>query len=103
SVGAQPLEARELELDRHARPARGLDRRAAVARDRVRGQPPPLGEILDRRRLGPDRDLPQLGRVGVEAEDDLAAALLDERRNSICEMRQTVALIAFFSAEPALN
>ena len=53
--------------------------------------------------LGPDRDLPEIGRVGVEAEDDLAAALLYERRNSICEMRQAVSLMLFFRAEPALN
>jgi hypothetical protein len=35
------------------------------------------------------RPLPgQLGRVGVEAEADLAAALFDERREPISERRQ---------------
>jgi hypothetical protein len=74
-----------------------------VTADRLGGEPPALGGVLDRRRLGPDRDRPQVGRVGVEAEDDLAATLIDQRRNSICEMRQVVALIDFFKAEPALN
>jgi hypothetical protein len=34
---------------------------------------------------GLDRDLPQRGRVGVEAEDDLAAPLLDERSEPVSE------------------
>ena len=74
-----------------------------MAGHRLGGQAPPLGGIRQRRRIGPDRDPPQLGRVGVEAEDDLAAALLYERRKPISEMRQVVALIDFFKAEPALN
>jgi hypothetical protein len=36
-------------------------------------------------RLGNDRARPQGGRVGVEPEHDLAAALLDERRQAIRE------------------
>jgi hypothetical protein len=34
---------------------------------------------------GPDRDLPQRGRVGVEAEDDLAAPFLDKRSEPVSE------------------
>jgi hypothetical protein len=34
---------------------------------------------------GPDRDLPQGGRVGVEAENDLAAPLFDERSELVSE------------------
>ena len=53
--------------------------------------------------LGPDRDRPQAGRVGVEAEDDLAAALLYERRQPIREASGQVPLMLFFRADPALN
>jgi hypothetical protein len=34
---------------------------------------------------GLDRDLPQRGRVGVEAENDLALSLLDERGEPVSE------------------
>ncbi len=43
------------------------------------------------RRLAVTRPVPaQLGRVGVEAEADLTAALFDERRESIREIGQLV-------------
>jgi hypothetical protein len=49
------------------------------------------GGQLGRRRLGVARPVPpQLGRVGVEAEADLTAALFDERRKSIREIGQLV-------------
>jgi hypothetical protein len=63
-----------------------LDQVAAVLGDRDRNQ-------LGRRRLGIARARPlpgQLGRVGVEAEADLAAALLDERRKPIGKASQRI-------------
>jgi hypothetical protein len=48
---------------------------------------------LSRRRLGIARPRPlpgQLGRIGVEAEADLAAALLDERREPIGKASQRI-------------
>jgi len=55
--------------------------------DRRGGQRPGLvGRRARRRgaaRPGLDRRRPQPGRVGVEAEYDLAAALLDERRQPV--------------------
>jgi hypothetical protein len=66
--------------------SRPLDQVAAVLGDRDRRQ-------LSRRRLGfaGARPLPgQLGRVGVEAEADLAAALLDERREPIGKASQRI-------------
>ena len=81
---AEALEAGELRLDRDAGGAGALDQRAAVGDDRGGGQ---LGG--QRAGTGGHRPLPgQLGRVGVEAEADLAAALLDERRQPIGEQRQ---------------
>jgi hypothetical protein len=38
---------------------------------------------------GLDRGRPQRGGVGVEAEDDLATALLDERRQPVSEGEDT--------------
>ncbi len=43
----------------------------------------------------------QLGRVGIEAEADLAAALFDERRKPIRESRRNQPLTLVFRAEPA--
>ena len=103
AVGAEALEAGELRLDRDARAAGGLDRGAAVTRYRLGGEASPLGRIGDERRLGPDRDRPKPGRVGVEAENDLAAALLYERREPISEVLRQEPLMLFFSALPALN
>jgi hypothetical protein len=66
--------------------AGSLDQVTAVLGDRDRRQ-------LGRRRLGIARARPlpgQLGRVGVEAEADLAAALLDERRQPIGKASQRI-------------
>lgn len=62
---------------------------------------------------GPDSRRPQAGRIGVEAENDLTATLLYERRKPVGEgLPGTEArvngwvqprLTAVFSAEPALN
>jgi len=63
-----------------------LDQVAAVIRARDRRQ-------LGRGRVGFGRGRPlpgQLGRVGVEAEADLAAALLDERRQPIGKASQRI-------------
>jgi hypothetical protein len=63
-----------------------LDQVAAVLGDSHRRQ-------LARRRLGFGcrRPLPgQLGRVGVEAEADLAATLFDERRKPIGKASQRI-------------
>ena len=75
-----------------------------------------LGRCPGRRwaaRPGIDRRRPQAGRIGVEAENDLAAALLYERRQPVrkripgrearvCRWAQPL-LTALLSAEPALN
>jgi hypothetical protein len=64
-------------------------------------------------RPGVDRRRPQAGRIGVEAENDLAAALFDERRQPVGKripggearvgtLVQPL-LTALLSAEPALN
>src|SRR5207244_13121293 len=60
------------------------------------------------RRLALDPLRPKRGRLGVEAEHDVAAALLYERREPIRERSGSARdyqplLTAFFSAEPALN
>ena len=44
-----------------------------------------LGGLAVATAHGLDRDLPQGGRVGVEAENDLAAPLLDERGEPVSE------------------
>jgi hypothetical protein len=63
-----------------------LDQGAAVADHRRGGQ---LGG--ERSWTGGHRPLPgQLGRIGVEAEADLAATLLYERREPIGEQRQGI-------------
>jgi hypothetical protein len=83
---AEALEAGELRLDRDAGGAGAVDQGAAVRRDRGRGQ-------LGGRPLAAARPCPlpgQLGRIGVEAEADLAAALVYERRQPIREQRQEI-------------
>jgi len=75
-----------LRLDRDAGGAGAVDQAAAVSEDRRGGQ---LGD----RRLGVGRRRPlpgQPGRIGVEAEADLAAALVYERREPIRERRQEI-------------
>jgi hypothetical protein len=86
---AQPLETGELGLDGDAGGARPFDQLAAVAGDRRGGQlgrrSPGAGTPLTGRR----GERPgELGRVGIEAETDLTAALFDERRESIREIGQ---------------
>ncbi|HEY2603628.1 MAG TPA: hypothetical protein VGI67_18870, partial [Thermoleophilaceae bacterium] len=74
----------ELRLRRHAGGASLRDQGAAVVGDRG-------GCQLSCRRSAIAWRLPlpgQFGRVGVEAETDLTAALLDERRESIGERDQ---------------
>ncbi|HET9185718.1 MAG TPA: hypothetical protein VFN82_06195, partial [Solirubrobacterales bacterium] len=70
----EPLEACELRLDRDAFGTGGVDRRAAVKLDRLGCE---LGGLALAIAHGLDRDLPKRGRVGVEAENDLALSLLD--------------------------
>jgi hypothetical protein len=84
--GAKPLEAGQLRLDRDAGGAGPVDQRAAVIGDRAGRQ------LCGRRlRIARLRPLPgQLGRVGVEAETDLAAALLYERRQPIGKGTQRI-------------
>jgi hypothetical protein len=84
--GSQPLEAGELRLDGDAGGAGPLDQGPAMPGDRGSRQ-------LCRRRLGVACRLPlpgQLGRVGVEAETDLTAALLNERRQPIGKASQRI-------------
>ncbi len=83
---SQALEAGELRLDRDAGRAGLADQVAAVLGDRG-------GSQLGGRRLGIARLRPlpgQLGRVGVEAEADLAATLFDERRKPIGKASQRI-------------
>jgi hypothetical protein len=83
---SEPLEAGELGLDRDAGGAGALDQVTAVVGDCG-------GSQLGGRCLGVARARPapgQLGRVGVEAETDLAAALLDERREPIGKASQRI-------------
>ena len=83
---AEALEAGELGLDRDAGGAGSFDQGAAVGDDRGGGQ---LGG--QRAGTGGHRPLPgQLGRIGVEAEADLTATLVDERRQPIGEQRQEI-------------
>jgi len=83
---SQSLETGELRLDSDAGGAGPLDQGPAMPSDRG-------GRQLCRRRFGIARRLPlpgQLGRVGVEAETDLTAALLNERRQSIGKASQRI-------------
>ena len=95
--GAEALEAGELRLDRDAGRAGALDQAATVGDDRGARQ---LGGGAGVARLRP---LPgEFGRVGVEAETDLAATLRDERREPIrecCGNQPPLTLV--LSAEPA--
>jgi hypothetical protein len=84
--GSEALEAGQLRLDRDAGGAGAVDQGAAVIGDRA-------GRQLCGRGLGIARLRPlpgQLGRVGVEAETDLAAALLYERRQPIGKGTQRI-------------
>jgi hypothetical protein len=79
-VLAQPLEAGELGLDRDTGRPRLLDQAVALLVD---GDRRPLGDVTQvalGRRLGRQR-----AWIGIEPEADLAAALLDERRQPVGE------------------
>jgi hypothetical protein len=82
----EALEAGQLGLDGDAGGTRSLDQDPAVLGNRGGG------ELCGRRLGGPRlRPLPgQLGRIGVEAEADLAAALFDERRKPIGKASQRI-------------
>ena len=83
---AEALEAGELRLGGDAGGAGRRDQRQAVLGDRVgRG----LGGSARRPRARPQR-----GRIGVEPEADLAAALVDERREPVGERLAQGALAA---------
>ena len=89
---AEALEAGDLRLDGDAGRAGGVDHGEAVALDgggRALGGAGGLGRLgpIGADRTGPDRARPQRGRVGVEAQHDLAAALLYERREPVGETR----------------
>jgi hypothetical protein len=71
-----------LRLDRDARPAGRVDRRAAVALDGGGRELRRLARAIAR---GLDRDRPESRGVGIEAENDLAAPLLDQPRESVTE------------------
>ena len=95
--GAEALEAGQLRLDRDAGGAGAVDQIATVSDDRGGGQ---IGGGAGVTRLHP---LPgQLGRIGVETEADLTAALNDERGEPIrecCGNQPPLTLV--LSAEPA--
>jgi hypothetical protein len=82
---SEPLEARELELDRDARRSGRVDQGATVKRDRSRRA---LGGRALRRGGGVDRVGQQARRIGVEPERDLASALADDRREAVGEVRR---------------
>ncbi len=80
---SEALEAGELGLCRDAGGARSLDQRPAVGRDSRRGTLGGACAPIATGLAGAD-----LGRVRIEAEADLAAALFDERRQPIREWAQ---------------
>jgi hypothetical protein len=82
----ESLEAGQLGLDRDTGGARPLDQDLAVRGDRGGRQLSGGRFSVARRRPVPG----QLGRVGVEAETDLAAALFDERREPIGKASQRI-------------
>jgi len=75
-----------LRLDRDAGGAGALDQAATVLDDRGCRPLSWRGGWIVRRAPGPS----QLGRVGVEAEADLTAALLNERREPIGKWGQRI-------------
>jgi hypothetical protein len=83
TVRAEPLETRELRLDRDAGGPGGVDGCRAVRGDRGGGA---LGRraVRGRRRLGLR---PQTCGVGIEAQDDLGLPLRDEGVQPVSEMR----------------
>ena len=103
---AEPLEARELRLDRHARRPGRVDQRQAVAEHgggRVEARLPAASAAVERRRpldvlqghdepsarLGEplDRIRPQLRRGGIDAQDDLGFPPCDRGGEAISERR----------------
>ena len=70
---AQPLEASQLELDRHAVLAGGLDRQGAMRRDRARRLFSGWGFACGRARIVV-RARPQPRRIGIQPEDELRSA-----------------------------
>jgi len=90
----KPLEAGQLGLDGNAGRAGLPDERTAVRRDGA-------GRTLGRRGSVGRGVGGELGGVGVEPEADLAAALLDERRQPICKGDRAQPLTLVFNAEPA--
>jgi hypothetical protein len=66
----EPLEAGELRLDGDARRSGGCDQTETVLGDRLGGGLPWIG--------GSARLSLEPGRIGIEAEADLASPLLDE-------------------------
>jgi hypothetical protein len=80
---AEPLEARELWLDRDRRVARRVDDSAAVSADRCRGA---VGGIAGRVCCG-QRLRPEPTRIRVEAKDYLRASGRDEVDQPVAEVR----------------
>src|SRR5207253_3173844 len=93
----EALEAGQLRLDRHAGGAGGLDQPAAVLEYRRGSAVGNVCEVGIRRRRFRKR-----GRVRVKPQAYLAAALVDERRESVCEgLGRYPPLTFFFNPEPA--
>src|SRR5689334_19187176 len=92
AVGAEPLEARELGLDRHAcGPRRGY-RELAVMHDRLSGRARTV------RGFGPCQARPsyglgpQPGRVRIETQNDLALPLFNKNGKPVAEWDDASAL-----------
>ena len=83
---AEPLEAGELRLDRHAGGPGGDDRRAAVLDHGLRGASAGQPWVVVDSSEPLQRNRPQRRRIGIEPEHDAAAALLYERRKPVGEM-----------------
>jgi hypothetical protein len=81
SPGPHPLEAGELELDRDARVACGLDQRAALRSD-------PVARLAV---LGLDLR-PDPRWIGIQPEDDLRGALRDRRCETVGEAPRDLGL-----------
>jgi hypothetical protein len=82
---AQGLEARQLRLDGDARLRRRVDQGAAVRKDcgrRCRGG---IGGLASRRLRG---ERPQRGRIGIEPEYQLGAALGDLRSEPVAQRQR---------------
>lgn len=103
AVDAEPLEASELKLHRDALVADRGNYEPAVSRNRRSGTACRSGAAA----RGLERPGPEIGRIGVEAEDELTFPLLNERGEPVAERLSVLAdqppLTVCLSFAPAEN